>query len=47
MFRKILNTLIINGVWFAAMMVNIYTAFITTVLYTIIAMAIKWCDKHL
>jgi hypothetical protein len=46
MFRKLLNQLMINGLWYATMIIHMSTAFITTMLYTLIAFIIKWFGKN-
>jgi hypothetical protein len=46
MFRRILNSLLSNGVWFAAMMIHLMSATITSLAYLIIGLMIKWFEKH-
>jgi hypothetical protein len=47
MIRRILNSLLANGLWFAAIMLNLLTAAITTLSVLVIAIATKWINLKL
>jgi hypothetical protein len=45
--RRFLNSLLANGVWFAAVMLNIMTATITVLSVLIVAVVTKWINLKL
>ena len=47
MMRRFLNALLANGVWFAAVMLNIMSATITVLTVLIIAVVTKWINLKL
>jgi hypothetical protein len=47
MIRRFLNNLLVNGVWFAAAMLNIMSATITVLSVLIIAVVTKWINLKL
>lgn len=47
MFRQFLNGLLANGLWFAAVMLNLLSAAITTLSVTVVAVIVKWVNIKL
>jgi len=45
--RRFLNSLLANGVWFAALFLNLLSAAITTIVIVLIAVITKWIDTKL
>jgi len=46
MFKDILNRLLENGVWFAAMMIHLMSAFITTTSILLVGVIVDWFGKN-
>jgi hypothetical protein len=44
MIKRILNSLLANGLWFAAIMLNTMSAAITSIAFLVVAVVIKWFD---
>ena len=47
MIRRFLNALLVNGVWFAAMFLNLLSAAIATIVMLLIAIITKWINLKL
>jgi len=47
MIRRFLNSLLANGVWFAALLLNLLSAAITTLTILIVAIVTKWVNTKL
>lgn len=47
MMRRFLNALLANGVWFAAVMLNIMSATVTVLSVLIVAIITKWINLKL
>lgn len=47
MIRRFLNALLVNGVWFAAMFLNLLSASIATLTVLIVAIITKWINLKL
>lgn len=47
MMRRFLNAMLANGVWFAAVMLNIMSATVTVLSVLIIAVVTKWINLKL
>lgn len=47
MIRRFLNNLLVNGVWFAALIVNMLSASIATLTVLIVAIVTKWINLKL
>ena len=45
--RRFLNAMLANGVWFAAVMLNIMSATITVLTVLIVAVVTKWINLKL
>jgi hypothetical protein len=45
--RKFLNSLLANGVWFAALMFNLLSAATTTLIFLVVAIVTKWINLKL
>jgi hypothetical protein len=47
MIRDFLNKLLVNGVWFAALVINLLSACIATLTVLIVAIVTKWINMKL
>jgi hypothetical protein len=47
MIRRFLNSFLANGVWFAAIMLNLLSAAITTLIFLVVAIVTKWINLKL
>ena len=47
MIRSFLNKLLVNGVWFAALFLDLMTAAIATLTVLIVAIVTKWINLKL
>jgi hypothetical protein len=47
MTRRFFNKLLINGVWFAALVINLLSACIATLTVVIVAIVTKWVNLKL
>jgi hypothetical protein len=45
--RRFLNNFLANGVWFAAIMLNLLSAAITTLIFLFVAIVTKWINLKL
>ena len=47
MIRRFLNALLAHGVWFAASLINLLSAAITTLVILIVAIVTRWINLKL
>lgn len=47
MIRRFLNSLLVNGVWFAAMLINLLSASLATLVMLVVAIVTKWINLKL